>query len=95
MAQANAMEKEMEFSPVESYFTRPMALDPGAPCEPSAFWESSKHLPETPEISPTPLISALLVKKGGDFPEFWKKPSTFPATMEVIYEAIRKKSKNW
>jgi hypothetical protein len=42
-----------------------------------------------------PAVPALLIKKGGDYPGFWTKENSFIETMEAIYEAIRKRSKQW
>jgi uncharacterized Zn finger protein len=79
---------------LESYFT-PIPLAQPANCDPIAFWNSPKRLPESlPSASPAG-VAALLVKKGGDFPEFWPKPTAFPLAMESVYEVIRKRSKDW
>jgi len=95
LAQAREAEQTEEFSLVESYFTRPASLPPSVPCNPQAFWESPKRLPEelNPVVAAT--VPGLLVKKGGDFPEFWKQTLAFPAAMDAVYEAIRKKGKEW
>lgn len=96
LAQVREQEQASAFMPVESYFTRPLALDHPTACDYKAFWESHKRLPED-MISPAAshFIPALLIKKGGDFPDFWKQSMTFPSAMEGAYEAIRKKSKAW
>jgi uncharacterized Zn finger protein len=80
---------------VDSYFTRPKPLAPTAEANPEAFWQGRKRLPDTLETASEAAVPALLVKKGGAFPEFWTRETPFPATMEAVYEAIRKRSKEW
>ena len=95
LAQVREQEQASGFSPVESYFTRPTVLSQPGPCDYNAFWQSAKRLSEEGVTATGVTIPALLVKKGGDFPEFWKQSQSFPAAMEEVYEAIRKKSKVW
>jgi uncharacterized Zn finger protein len=95
LAQTREAEREDLLASVDSYFTRPMALPLPVPCEPKAFWGSPKRLPEMAYSQATSPVPALLVKKGGDFPAFWKQPLAFPVAMEAVYEAIRKKGKEW
>ena len=80
---------------MDSYFTRPLALTLPVPCEPKAFWTSPKRLPEMAASQTKPPVPALLVKKGGGFPEFWKQPLAFPVAMGAVYEAIRKMGREW
>jgi uncharacterized Zn finger protein len=96
LAQVREQEQVSAFTPVESYFTRPIALDQPVACDYKAFWECHKRLPED-RVNPATshFIPALLIKKGGDFPDFWKQSMPFPVAMESAYEAIRKKSKAW
>lgn len=79
----------------DSFFTRPQAITLAAPCDPLAFWSSAKRLPDNLPAAAHATVPALLVKKGGDFPEFWPKPMPFPQAMEWVYDAIRKRSKEW
>lgn len=95
LAQTREAEQEETLAPVEAYFTRPAALVPSGPCDPKAFWESPKRLPEDLAPCAAATVPALLVKKGGDFPGFWKQPLAFPVAMEGVYEAIRKKGREW
>lgn len=96
LAEVREQEQASVFTPVELYFTRPLALDHPTACDYKAFWESHKRLPEDIATPPaTHFIPALLIKKGGDFPDFWKQSMTFPSAMKGAYEAIRKKSKVW
>jgi len=81
--------------PVESYFTRPRATIQSGPCSLDTYWQSPKRLPETIVSSAQATVPALLIKKGGDFPAFWKEPQPLPTIMEEVYGAIRKKVKAW
>jgi uncharacterized Zn finger protein len=62
---------------------------------PGDFWHGQRRLPENLPPAPATAIPALLVKKGGDFPAFWPYPQSFITTMEAIYQAIRKREKDW
>ena len=95
LVQVREKEQQSSFAPVESYYTRPLALNRPESCDYKAFWESPKRLPEDIAPSASMAIPALLVKKGGDFPDFWKQALAFPIAMEEVYEAIRKKGKAW
>jgi uncharacterized Zn finger protein len=95
LAQVREQEQASSFAPVESYFTRPIVLNQPGPCDYKTFWQSAKRLPEEGIPATGVTIPALLVKKGGDFPEFWKQSQSFTSVMVEVYEAIRKKSKAW
>ena len=95
LAQTREAGQEETFAPVESYFTRPQPLALSGSCESKTFWESPKRLPEAVPLSLAAPVPSLLVKKGGDFPEFWKQSLAFPEAMGAVYEAIRKKGKEW
>lgn len=95
LALANAAEPAEPMAPAESYFTRPLPATLPERADPQAFWRAPKRLPEELAPAATPAVPALLVKKGGDFPEFWKQPQPFPLMMETVYAAIRKRAKAW
>jgi uncharacterized Zn finger protein len=82
--------REVEVEPAMSYFTRPVRQPEAAPSY-RGFWEGTKRLPELEPISP-PTVPALLIRKGGDYPAFWKKDTSFIQTMEQLYERVRTKS---
>ena len=79
----------------ESYFTRPQAKVYSTHLPPEEFWRGNKRLPEQTEPASPPAVAALSIKKGGDFPEFWKRDNSFIEAMELFYEAARKKGKAW
>jgi uncharacterized Zn finger protein len=39
-------------------------------------------------------VSAILVKKEGDFPAFWRKDNSFIETMEELYQRVKTKNQN-
>jgi uncharacterized Zn finger protein len=64
--------------------------------KPSAreFWLGTKRLPQTIEV-PTPSgVSAILIKKQGDYPAFWPKNNSFIETMEELYQRVKTKNQN-
>lgn len=88
-------EEEMPVESVESFFTRPCPQALPARLPPEDFWRPPKRLPDSVEPAVPPAVPALLIKKGGDFPEFWESESSFVETMEAVYEAVRKAVKRW
>ena len=82
--------REVAIEPAASYFTRPVRRPAASPSY-RAFWEGAKRLPELEPISP-PSVPALLIRKQGDYPSFWKKDASFIATMEQLYERVRTRS---
>ncbi|MCC0178678.1 hypothetical protein I4641_17035, partial [Waterburya agarophytonicola K14] len=39
-------------------------------------------------------ISAILVKKAGDMPEFWHRDTSFIATIEELYQRVKTKNRD-
>ena len=81
-----------EVEPVESYHTRP-TREPGAVVTShKEFWTGAKRLPPLTATSPVS-VSALLIKKQGDYPPFWHKDVSFISVMEELYDRVRTKNK--
>jgi uncharacterized Zn finger protein len=59
-----------------------------------AFWHCEQKVPENSLNTTQPSVSALLARKGGDFPLFWTKDESFLATMDEIYLNVRKSIKS-
>ena len=58
------------------------------------FWLGKTiNPPEETETRETN-ISGILVKKAGDFPEFWHRDSSFIATMEELYQRVKTKNRD-
>lgn len=95
-ALADALSEEDE--PVriaDAFYTRPRPTPLPAKLSADEFWHGKKRLPEAIEPAVSPAVPALLVKKGGDFPEFWTRDGSFIEAMTACYEAVRKKDKAW
>jgi uncharacterized Zn finger protein len=74
----------------DRYFTAPQT-QPVPDLSLKAFWHGEKPLPKTVEaITPSP-ISAVLVKKQGDFPAFWHRDNSFTEAMESLYGYVKAK----
>jgi uncharacterized Zn finger protein len=82
--------REVAAEPVESYYPRPIR-QPTQTASYKEFWEGAKRLPELEPATP-PSVPALLIRKQGDYPAFWRKDASFIATMEQLYERVRAKS---
>ncbi len=92
LASALKSEDLPDVEPVESYYTRPTG-EPGAVVTShKEFWTGAKRLPPLPATSPAS-VSALLIKKQGDYPPFWHKDASFISMMEELYDRVRTKSK--
>ncbi len=77
-------------SATDSYYTRPKAAKVPDTIDPKAFWTGEKPLPKEIEAANPNRIAAVLIKKGGDYPAFWDKQSSFIFVMEEFYERVRK-----
>jgi uncharacterized Zn finger protein len=90
---AELVNQERPPQPVDHYYTQPqlVAMEP-PPLK--AFWQGEKRLPQTIEFPAPATVSAIQVKKQGDFPAFWSRDNSFIATMEEIYERIKAKNKD-
>lgn len=76
--------------PVESYYTKPMLVTANNNINQKEFWQGQKRIPEhLPDNSPN-IIPAIVVKKAGDYPQFWHKDSSFIEVMSDFYTRIRK-----
>lgn len=85
-------ETAIEPEPVMSYYTRPIMSECPDKITPHDFWVGNNPLPkETPSPTETQ-ISAILLKKRGDYPSFWNKQTSFIDVMEEFYNRVRKNS---
>lgn len=83
---------ELPVEPVESYFTRPTREPTAAVSSFKAFWTGAKRLPP-PLVTASPApVPALLIKKQGDYPPFWRKDVSFISVMEELYDRVRTKN---
>jgi len=78
----------------ESYYTRPEAI--ATPLSPSLnhFWQGAKRLPQTIEVPPEVAVSAIAIKKQGDFPAFWHRDNSFIEAMEELCQRVKTRNKS-
>lgn len=79
-----------ELTSVNSFYIRPVLTELPKEISLKGFWQGQQPLPKDIEPSQAAIIPALLIKKGGDFPAFWQKQSSFIAVMEDFYVRMRK-----
>jgi uncharacterized Zn finger protein len=58
------------------------------------FWLGQKRLPQTIEPATPIRVSAILIKKQGDYPAFWQKDQSFITTMTELYDRVRTKNQS-
>lgn len=56
------------------------------------FWLGTKRLLQTIEVATPGSICAILIKKQGDFPDFWHNDASFIETMEELYQRVKTKN---
>ena len=94
LGQALSAELQSEQSaqqPATAYYTPPETLLAPAAVELREFWHGTKQLPQTMVPLPENSVSAILVKKQGDFPAFWHRDNSFIEAMESLYEQVKTK----
>lgn len=79
---------------VPSYYPRPETVPAAAVENLKDFWLGAKRLPQTVEPSPSLPVSAIQIKKQGDFPAFWSKDQSFLAAMEDLYDRVKTKNRD-
>lgn len=84
---------EVTVEPVESYYTRPMREEVAVAASHREFWVGAKRLPAPLAVASQTGVSALLIKKQGDYPPFWDKDVSFIGVMEELYERVRTKNR--
>lgn len=78
--------------PVESYYPK-LETVPVGDVSLRDFWQG-KRLPKQLEPIAQSGVSAILIKKQGDYPAFWDKDASFIATMEELYERVKTKNRD-
>ena len=80
--------------PVTSYYTRPQIKQFNTATSLKEFWQGKTINPPEETENRETNISGILVKKAGDFPEFWHRDTSFIATMEELYQRVKTKNRN-
>lgn len=79
---------------VDSYYT-PLAKTPLPPLgNLQDYWLGKQPLPQNLLSTSSTTISAICVKKGGDFPPFWQRDNSFIEVMAEFYQRVRQKNPN-
>ncbi len=89
----SAINKE-ELKPdiAESFYTKPELKKAQTQLSLKEFWQGQKPLPSTIPTH-TSNLSAIVVKKAGDYPSFWQKDHSFLEVMEDFYQRVHTKNK--
>ena len=75
---------------VDSFYKRPVPIELPNQISLMQFWQGEKILPKNVESLHVASIPAVIIKKGGDYPAFWEKQSSFIFVMEDFYLRMRK-----
>lgn len=86
--------KEIALESATSYYTKIKKQSIKQKPTAREFWLGKKRLPSTIEVGNQSSVSAILVKKQGDFPAFWPKDNSFIETMEEFYQRVKTKNQN-
>lgn len=86
--------KEVPLVAATSYYTKLEKVPVTEKVNPREFWLGNKRLPSTVEVAEPTSVSAILVKKQGDFPAFWHKDTSFISVMEELYQRVRTKNRD-
>ena len=78
--------------PVESLHTIPRRINPSTKPSLTDFWQGEQRLPSTVENPEPTSVSAILIKKQGDYPPFWQRNNSFIDVMEEFYTRVRTKN---
>lgn len=91
-AELNAKELPLELS--TSFYARVEKQSLKEKPNTKEFWLGTKRLPQTIDVPTVNSISAIAIKKQGDFPDWWHKDNSFIETMEELYQRVKTKNKN-
>ena len=64
------------------------SVDTGDPPDLRAFWSGTPLPRESAADRQVPPVSALLLRRNGDYPEFWHRDNSFIEAMSGIYERV-------
>lgn len=94
LGQALSAELQLEQAaprPVTSYYAPLETLSVPAHSNLREFWHGTRQLPQTMEALPENPVSAIPIKKQGDYPAFWHRDNSFIEAMETLYEQVKAK----
>ncbi len=79
---------DVEDEIADSYYTKPKTVAIPKFIDIKDFWGSGEV--KLPEVVTT-TVPAILIKKAGDYPAFWKRDNSFIEVMEDFYKRVRDK----
>ncbi|MBF0555571.1 MAG: SWIM zinc finger family protein [Nitrospirae bacterium] len=85
--------KEPMLEEADTYYTEPATEEIKDSLSIKEFWRGEKMLPQAIEPISSSGVSAVLIKKQGDYPAFWDIDNSFVEVMEQIYAQIRTKNR--
>ncbi len=85
-------DRTLELESAASYFTKPETDICKEVPTLKEFWQGQKRLPQSIPLAIPSTVSAIVVKKQGDNPDFWQKDSSFIQTMEELYQRVKTKN---
>ena len=94
LGQALAAELSAEQQPPrprDRYFSSPQTHPVGDLSQKDIRQGEKRHPPNLEVATPSP-VSAVLIKKQGDFPEFWQRDNSFIDAMEGLYGYVKTKN---
>ncbi|VXD16629.1 SWIM zinc finger family protein [Planktothrix paucivesiculata] len=86
--------QEVSVQPSTSFYTTVETEGVSEKMSAREFWLGNHRLPQVVEESSSVSLPAILIKKQGDFPAFWKKEHSFIQVMEEFYKRVKTKNKN-
>ena len=93
---AELMTESQDIAPAEYLYPKPKVIKVSKNHSLKDFWQSEKRLPaaliDTAEKPQSASVSAILIKKQGDFPPFWERDNSFIEAMEEFYTRVRTKN---
>lgn len=93
LSQEMGVKAEVSLTSVSSYFPVLEKETINERVDLKDFWLGTKRFSQTAEAASPAIIPAILVKKQGDFPAFWKKDNSFIEAMEELYERVKTKNR--
>jgi uncharacterized Zn finger protein len=85
--------EEIAIEAVKSCHTQPEIMEIEEDINWRDFWHGKKRLPSHVEIGSQSTIPAVLIKKTGDFPNFWEKDGSFIEVMTEFYQRVKTNKK--
>ncbi len=91
LSSAMSTNKEAEVVTANSYYTKPEAVSLPKSIDLKTFWSGTQPTDIAEEEASHTTVPAILIKKAGDYPAFWKSDTSFIEVMEDFYTRVRTK----